>query len=77
MADLTSAATRFVESIAEAPVKFNDAIMWDDPAIFVPQLLLLGLGGLFVGGASAALGYLSLGAFFSLFTAESAEPHSP
>ena len=31
MADLTSAATKFAQSIADAPLRFNDAIQWGDP----------------------------------------------
>jgi len=77
MADLTSAATEFVQSIADAPLRFNDAIQWGDPVTAGMQLFLIALGALFVGGASAALGYLSLGAFFSLFTVENSGSQSP
>jgi hypothetical protein len=65
MADLTSAATTFVESILEMPGKFADIAMHDPLSA-----ILLASGALFVGIAVAAFGYLSLGAFFSLFTVE-------
>jgi len=77
MADLTSAALEFGRSIVEMPFRFMDVIQWGDPVTAATQLFLIGLGGLFVGGASAVLGYLSLGAFLSVFTVDSSGRQSP
>jgi hypothetical protein len=38
------------------------------------NIVLIGMGALFVTAAVGALGYLSLGAFFDLFTGKSAPP---
>ncbi|WP_436925835.1 hypothetical protein [Halosimplex amylolyticum] len=69
MVDLASSATEFVESIIEMPGHFLD-VAAHDPL----NVLLIAFGALFVTLPVAALGYLSLGAFFSLFTVESTPP---
>jgi hypothetical protein len=62
MADLVTFANDLVESAQEMPGEFVDVA--NDPlsAVFIL------FGVLFVGAASAVMGYLSLGAFLSLFT---------
>ncbi|WP_459192988.1 hypothetical protein [Halosimplex sp. J119] len=69
MADLASSATQLVESILEMPGHFQDVAM-HDPL----NVVLIGLGALFVTLPVIAMGYLSLGAFFSLFTGASSPP---
>jgi hypothetical protein len=69
MADLTDAAIELVNSITEMPGHFAD-VATHDPL----NIVLIGMGALFVTAAVGALGYLSLGAFFDLFTGKSAPP---
>lgn len=59
-----------VESIVEMPSHFAD-VAAHDPV----SAVLMVFGALFVAAASAVFGYLSLGAFVSLFTRDwSTEP---
>ncbi|MFC7141311.1 hypothetical protein ACFQMA_15915 [Halosimplex aquaticum] len=69
MADLASSATELVNSIIEMPGHFQEVAMHDPLSA-----VLLALGALFVLAPSAVMGYLSLGAFFSLFSIESSPP---
>lgn len=69
MVDLASSAVQLVDSIIEMPSHFLEVAL-HDPI----NIVLLAFGVLFVAGASAAFGYLSLGAFFSLFTVDSTPP---
>ncbi|WP_254279825.1 hypothetical protein [Haloarcula marina] len=54
--------TELVQSIIDMPGRFVDVALADP----LSAILIL-FGALFVGVASAVFGYLSLGAFFSLF----------
>ncbi|WP_254273252.1 hypothetical protein [Haloarcula marina] len=54
--------TELVQSIIDMPGRFVDVALADP----LSAVLIL-FGALFVGVASAVFGYLSLGAFFSLF----------
>ncbi|WP_436907545.1 hypothetical protein [Halosimplex marinum] len=69
MVTLAESATQLVNSIIEMPSHFQD-VAAHDPLNYV----LIAFGVLFVAGASAVFGYLSLGAFFSLFTGASSPP---
>jgi len=69
MVTLAESAVELVNSIVEMPGKFAE-VAAHDPINYV----LIAFGALFVAGASAMLGYLSLGAFFSLFTGSSSPP---
>lgn len=69
MATLAESAVELVNSILEMPGRFAEVAM-HDPL----NIVLLLFGVLFVGAASAAFGYLSLGAFFSLFNVDSSPP---
>jgi len=69
MATLAESGVELVDSLVEMPGHFADVAMHDPISAF-----LLALGALFVVGASAVFGYLSLGAFFSLFTVDTSPP---
>ena len=69
MATLAESAAELVNSVIEMPGRFAEVAL-HDPL----NIVLIAFGVLFVGAASAALGYLSLGAFFSLFNVESSAP---
>ncbi|WP_235853538.1 hypothetical protein [Halosimplex salinum] len=69
MADLASSAMELVNSIIEMPGHFQE-VATHDPI----SAVLIAFGALFVLAPSAALGYLSLGAFLSLFTVDSSPP---
>ncbi|WP_436928464.1 hypothetical protein [Halosimplex halobium] len=69
MVSLADAAVELVNSAVEMPGKFAE-VAAHDPLNYV----LIAFGALFVLGASAVFGVLSLGAFFSLFTGASSPP---
>jgi len=69
MVTLAESATELVDSIVQMPGEFAE-VAAHDPLNYV----LIAFGALFVAGASAVFGYLSLGAFFSLFTGSSSPP---
>lgn len=69
---LQSAAVELVNSVAEMPFRFAE-VAAHDPV----SAVLIAFGALFVTAAVAVFGYLSLGAFFSLFTAGSSPPQRP
>ncbi|WP_415379090.1 hypothetical protein [Halosimplex sp. TS25] len=69
MADLASSLTRLINDTIAMPGKFAE-VAAHDPLNYV----LIAFGALFVAAASGVLGYLSLGAFFSLFTGTSSPP---
>ncbi|WP_135365205.1 hypothetical protein [Halosimplex halophilum] len=69
MVTLTESAVELVNSVVEMPGKFAE-VAAHDPLNYV----LIAFGALFVLGASAVFGVLSLGAFFSLFTGASSPP---
>jgi len=58
---MQSLPSQFVQSILDAPGKFIDIAMADP----ISAVLIL-IGAVLVGGASAVFGYLSLGAAVSL-----------
>ncbi len=59
---MQSLPMQFVQSILDMPGKFVDIALADP----ISAVLIL-IGAVLVGGASAAFGYLSLGAAASLF----------
>ena len=69
MADITVGA--LIDSVVEMPGEFAD-VATHDP--LNPVLMLFGV--LFVAAPVLAMGYLSLGALFSLFAVESSAPPS-
>ncbi|QLH76180.1 hypothetical protein HZS55_02160 [Halosimplex rubrum] len=69
MVTLAESATELVDSIVQMPGEFAE-VAAHDPVNYV----LIAFGALFVAAASAVFGYLSLGAFFSLFTGASSPP---
>lgn len=69
---LQSAAVELVNSVVEMPGRFAD-VAAHDPV----SAVLIAFGALFVTAAVGAFGYLSLGAFFSLFTVGSSPSPPP
>jgi len=69
MATLAESGLELVNSLIEMPGHFADVAMHDPISA-----VLIAFGALFVVAPSAALGYLSLGAFLSLFTVDTSPP---
>ena len=69
---MQSLPTQFVQSVLDMPGKFIDIALADP----ISAVLIL-IGAVLVGGASAVFGYLTLGAAASLFIRPGSGPSPP